>query len=219
MNTQPAEDIEAVLGRFEAWTGKQNAVEVKPGIRELSHEEALESAHSRWRGAGRTQPAQKAAPEPAAATTAPKPSKAVRATKAVATKKVRARKHSAKSAKASSEPQMKPAFREVLAQTVKPTAIVTRQAADQPRQAAISIRFAADERALIKARAEEAGLTASAYIRQCALEVEQLRTQVQHMLASMEIQPCVAASSRLSLFARLRQRIFPVRSTAIALQA
>ncbi len=32
MQTQPVDDIEAVLGRFQAWAGVRNAVETKAGI-------------------------------------------------------------------------------------------------------------------------------------------------------------------------------------------
>ena len=50
----------------------------------------------------------------------------------------------------------------------------------------MSLRVAASEQALIKARAAEAGLSISAYLRQCALEVEKLRAQVHHTLALLE---------------------------------
>jgi hypothetical protein len=50
----------------------------------------------------------------------------------------------------------------------------------------MSLRVAASKHALIKARAAEAGLSASAYLRQCALEVEKLRAQVHHTLALIE---------------------------------
>jgi hypothetical protein len=64
---KPPDDIDAVLGRFQAWsasrktTGKtlQKAAPKKSdvlpdGVRELSHEEALESSRSRWQA--RTKP-------------------------------------------------------------------------------------------------------------------------------------------------------------------
>lgn len=49
MRTQPVEDIDSVIGRFQAWAGSRNAAEPVPGIRELSYEEALESRRQRWR--------------------------------------------------------------------------------------------------------------------------------------------------------------------------
>src|ERR1700739_3327756 len=55
MHTQPVEDIDAVIGRFQAWAGARSAPEAKPGIRELSYEEALQSRRYRWKG-GKTAP-------------------------------------------------------------------------------------------------------------------------------------------------------------------
>jgi hypothetical protein len=46
----------------------------------------------------------------------------------------------------------------------------------------MSLRLAASEQALIKLRAAEAGLSASAYLRQCALEVDHLRAQMRILL-------------------------------------
>jgi hypothetical protein len=54
------------------------------------------------------------------------------------------------------------------------------------RQVSMSLRVAPSEQALIKARAAEAGLSVSAYLRQCALEVEKLRAQVHDTLALLE---------------------------------
>src|SRR6185437_5389691 len=50
MATRPVEDIEAVLGRFQAWAGARNAAEAA-GIREISYDEALGSDRYRWKGA------------------------------------------------------------------------------------------------------------------------------------------------------------------------
>src|SRR6185437_2856587 len=49
MATQPVEDIDAVLGRFQAWTGAREATGMKAGVRELSDEEALASGRYRWK--------------------------------------------------------------------------------------------------------------------------------------------------------------------------
>jgi hypothetical protein len=97
----------------------------------------------------------------------------------------------------------------------------------------MSLRVAASEQALIKARAAEAGLSASAYLRQCALEVEKLRAQVHHTLAVLErnternsdrsspfalaAQPPIQVS-RPGLLIRLRQRLFG-RPAPITLRA
>jgi hypothetical protein len=89
------------------------------------------------------------------------------------------------------------------------------------RHVAISVRLDAAERALIKTRAAEAGITASAYIRQCALEVEQLRSQVQQAIAAMErASPSPQDSAREpGLFARFTRRFFPRREPVLALRA
>jgi hypothetical protein len=52
------------------------------------------------------------------------------------------------------------------------------------RQVSMSLRVTASEQALIKMRAAESGVSGSAYLRQCALEVEILRAQVQQMMAA-----------------------------------
>jgi hypothetical protein len=66
-----------------------------------------------------------------------------------------------------------------------------------PHQAALTIRVSAQEQALIKARAVEANLSISAYLRQCALEVEQLRMQLQQMSAVRQPMLIVPESSAM----------------------
>ncbi|MFZ0661059.1 MAG: hypothetical protein WAM66_00065 [Acidobacteriaceae bacterium] len=247
MATQPVEDIEAVLGRFQAWTGARNAVKAKLGIREFSDEEALTSGRYRWRsgGAGPVRPDKKvAAPqEPVAAPVASERSASGRSKAAAA--KARNPKRSAtkshiknhatagQSAKSATKPvpspkdAARPAFREVLAEAVCPAEVVVAQPMELSRQAAISIRLAPSERALIKTRAAEAGITASAYVRQCALEVEQLRAQVRAAVAAMERAGMVQGSSATSVaaphpqrfFARMARRFFLRSAPAFALRA
>ena len=236
MQTQPLENIDAVLGRFQAWAGSSNAAETKPGIRELSYDEALKSRRYHWKAADKT-PAKKkmtaelgvspaAAPKPQPEQPKTAPAK-VRDTKQRTTKQVRAENHAAKAepaVKTTVKAVAKPQFREVLAETVRPPEVIpaVAQPLELSRQVAISIRLAPAERALIRTRAAEAGISASAYIRQCALEVEQLRAQVQHALAAMERKapasiPTPVAES--GFFLRFIQRIFPGRNTALALRA
>jgi hypothetical protein len=234
MQTQPVEDIDAVLGRFQAWAGSRNAIEVEPGIRELSYEEALHSSRYRWKGSDRP-PAKKADPKLESERTAPVPAPAVtpkvqeRAKTASGVCNVKRRtgqvreKHPAAKAALSAKAQAKAEFREVLADTVfPPEGMVTARPAELSRQVVISLRFTAAERALIKTRAAETGISASAYIRQCALEVEQLRAQVQQAIAAMESktppqpQPAQPAPG---LFARLAARFFSRRTQALALRA
>jgi hypothetical protein len=53
------------------------------------------------------------------------------------------------------------------------------------KRASITIRLTEPECAQMRSRAAEAGLTVSAYLRSCALEVETLRTQVKETLAQL----------------------------------
>lgn len=56
---------------------------------------------------------------------------------------------------------------------------------EERKAASITIRVSRVEREQIKSRAEEAGLSVSAYLRSCALEAESLRAQVKQALATM----------------------------------
>jgi hypothetical protein len=53
------------------------------------------------------------------------------------------------------------------------------------KRASITIRLTEPEGAQLRRRAAEAGLTVSAYLRSCVLEVEGLRTQVKETLAQL----------------------------------
>lgn len=53
------------------------------------------------------------------------------------------------------------------------------------KRASITIRLSETECAQLRLRAAEAGLTVSAYLRSCTLEVESLRTQVKEALAQL----------------------------------
>ncbi len=258
MQTQPAEDIEAVLGRFQAWSGLQHAAEVRPGIRELSYEEALESNRYRW-GASGNEAAKKNAEsqsrlreEPGAVRMAvPVTAIEVKAEKAATMKSRKAnRRDTAKkdrgkypaakttqdeTARRTASKVMRKTghkattpqpFKEVLAEAVRPAAaIVQAQPVELSRQVAVSIRLAPAERALIKTRATEAGLTVSAYIRQCALEVEQLRAQVQQTLAELgkrAAMPSVTDESQGAqpgFLARLMRRFLSTPGSRLALRA
>lgn len=245
MHTQPVEDIEAVMGRFQAWTGSQSAARPKAGVRELSYEEALQSSRYRWPAGARSsakknQPSaapatkpeakQTAAPARRKSTAAVERAEVAREIRNIRNKNSRTQSHAAKAATpapaAKPEPKATPrAFQEALEEAVRPTDLATAQPAELGRQVAISIRLAPAERALIKTRAAEAGITASAYIRQCALEVEQLRTQVRETILALELGAANAAASMgspasppLGFFARIR-RLFMRRSPAIALRA
>ena len=216
---EETEDIEAVLGRFQAWTKNQKAADktrhMIDGIRELSYEEALQSSRRRWQ----SHDALPCPPENDRATTPPmshnhsKPDRiSISATKPSENIPVTA---------GASLPR---SFGSVLSETVPPEissgplALVWPAAGRSERQVSMSFRVAASEQALIKARAAEAGLSVSAYLRQCALEVEKLRAQVHHALtlmeqskntvASLHAGPPAALPSAGGFIARLRHLLF-----------
>lgn len=246
MATQPIENIEAVLGRFQAWAGTRNAVELRPGIREIPYEEALASGRYRWKGVGANSAKKAAAkPQPArvsAASVNAEADRKQRTAKPVrGRERVREHAKTAREAKAGTAARVvpdtrgggnrcaarkaatpgknraaEPAFREALTTAIRPAEVVARPL-DLTRQAAISIRLASSERALIKTRAAEAGITASAYVRQCAVEVEQLREQVRSAIAAVErgvalpasvSAPASAPAPAPGLLGRMRRRFF-----------
>ncbi|MGH9592904.1 MAG: plasmid mobilization protein, partial [Bryobacteraceae bacterium] len=74
------------------------------------------------------------------------------------------------------------------------------QAAAAPRKSAsVTVRLTAEENDRLKARSAEAGLTVSAYLRSCALEVESLRAQVKEAVAGMRQAEQMAPLARRSL--------------------
>ena len=221
METQPVEDINAVLGRFQAWSGSRNAVEPKAGVRELSYEEALESGRYKWKGADRARAGKVEDAEREPETASTKNCVAKRRVKKVASK-VAAKEEVAAKVELKPAPK-KLAFRAVLAEAVRRSEIVApvKQMA-VVKQAAISVRFAPEERALIRTRAAEAGVSASAYVRQCALEVEQLRAQVRETIAAMErggAVPVQGSVAKPGFFAWIARRLFPRSTPSLALRA
>ena len=66
-----------------------------------------------------------------------------------------------------------------------PAASCASAAPPAPKTASITIRLSEPECAQLRRRATEAGLTISAYLRSCTLEVENLRTQVKQTLADL----------------------------------
>ena len=261
---KPADDIEAVLGRFQTWSDtrrpKTSTEEMIDGVRELSYEEALQSSRTRWQA--RTEPPQDKSEKSLAANPEPKPAPEPPPLPAHETSpghpafpnyssfNDEALAPDTVSLSIAAEPRSgasspaPPVFGTVLAEAVSPDtipaprpgpgsvptfssgplALVWPGPARTERQVSMSLRVAASEQALIKARATEAGLSASAYLRQCALEVEKLRAQVHHTLAALERGPhkTLDQNAALSLpagtlpvqiapqgfLARLRQRIF-----------
>lgn len=265
---KPADDIEAVLGRFQAWSDFRRPKTPTPqnptddmidGVRELSYEEALQSSRSRWQA--RTESPQDKSAKTFAANPGPEsdpepeleqpplavqeiiPGHTTYNDEALPSDTV-SFSSAADSDSGIASPSSPSIFGTVLAEAISPDtrsktssghgsspgsspgplALIWPSPARIERQVSMSLRVAASEQALIKARAAEAGLSASAYLRQCALEVENLRAHVHHTLVALERGPhqtldqnairSLAAGpppiqvSPPGFLARLRQRIF-----------
>jgi hypothetical protein len=221
-----AEDLDGVLGRFHAWSSTRKDAHRRKdfvdGVRELSYEEALESTRRRWQ---LHNPSPSASPRKDAqpATDAAFEDQHIAPDKATLSTLAKP----LASTSAAAQEATPGSFGSVLSGTLSPDissgplALVWPSAEKSERQVSMSLRVAASEQALIKARAAEAGLSVSAYLRQCALEVENLRAQVHHRLALMgqEQNPIRSLSSgspaTSGFLARLRQRVFgaPARLT------
>lgn len=203
-----AEPLMDVLGRYKAWASTQRSARVgaverlDPGARELSYEDALKA--NRYPGSrplpdsklhhpattnpdpaiehehrssppnGKKQPVRA---QPGQSRTKAKAREAARVPKATPTRK-RARPQKA------DHPTRAPEFRDVLDRTVALSN--SAHASVRPEKSVwLSLRVSASEQAVVQARAAEAGLSVSAYLRQCAFEVESLRDQVKRALAEL----------------------------------
>ncbi|MBV8675149.1 MAG: hypothetical protein JOZ33_17110 [Acidobacteriaceae bacterium] len=222
--TAPTEDIDDVLGRFHAWARVHKTAhktrETVDGVREISYEEALQASRRRWQGRV-SAPSTSTQDEEPATKVSLENDRIAPDTVTLSTNGTPA----ANSSVAVREPRS-PSFGAVLTEAISPDtssgplALVWPAAGKTERQVCMSFRVAASEQALIKARAAEARLSVSAYLRQCALEVEKLRAQVHHTLALIEqrseensVPPLNRGSGMISppaegFFRRLRQRIF-----------
>lgn len=74
------------------------------------------------------------------------------------------------------------------------------------KSASITVRFTAAENSRLRARATEAGLTLSEYLRSCAFEVENLRAQVKEAVAAMREPAQSSPTPRRSWLARILSR-------------
>jgi hypothetical protein len=91
-----------------------------------------------------------------------------------------------------------------------PRAFVLAHPAQATRKSAsVTVRMTAEENDRLRARAAEAGLTVSTYLRSCTLDVESLRAQVKEEVARMraveERAPGPIRSWLRRLFSRLRK--------------
>ncbi len=198
MNTQPPlEDINAIVSRFQAWTGAQTPVHTKNGVRELTYDEAIRTSR---RHAGLQVPSADAKkPAPVSSPNA-KPKKTGKS--AGAKKKIAAPRHARRdSANIAVAPQP-PAFRQVLAEKVSilPKDPSQELALAERRTTALSLRISSAEHALLKQRAAEANVSVSSYLRNCVLDVEGLRAQLARTLA--EHSPVQHSNLRECLFSR-----------------
>ncbi len=77
----------------------------------------------------------------------------------------------------------------------------------------VTVHLSVTERNALRTRAQQLGLTADAYLRQCALEVESLRSELQEMLVTrMQAARQLPAQPRRDWLGRLKQYFFPART-------
>lgn len=222
--TAPAEteNIETVLGRFQAWAGSREPTAARDGVREISYQEALESSRYRWKRHDAT-------------ACGSDTEKAASAELGVVEMDERAVPHAVdtKPAATRSRRDGQP-FRKALAHSIASRSSangltgvsgLARARSGGDRQVSLSLRVGASEQALIRIRAAEAGISVSAYLRQCALDVEILRAQVQQfMMASARCRLELSEASRAAVksegwFSRWQRRIWGSRSTRLSLRA
>lgn len=215
MSTQPPiEDINAVVNRFQAWAGTQ-----KNGVRELTYDEAIRHVRRRERIAKSLPKIEEPAPGKAQSAKHRKAAKSGKSTKRIAAKRRQSKAPRKADAIAALDP---PAFHQVLAEKVSilPAAASQELAVVERKTIALSLRISLSEHALLKKRAAEAGISVSSYLRNCVLEVEELRARADHLPAAKEALPPphsrVAITDRL---ARFFPRMFGGRKSAFSLEA
>jgi hypothetical protein len=193
MSTQPPiEDINAIVSRFQAWSGAQTSSRTKDGVRELTYDEALRSRGDRSRVEGALPKAEKSIPVQAKSANQPKMEKSAKPKKRIAPSR-RIKHEPPKNVQrpraaypvAAPEP---PAFGQVRAEKVSilPASSSQELAVADRRTTALSLRISFAEHALLKRRAAEENLSVSCYLRNCVLEVEELRALVNHLQAAKE---------------------------------
>src|SRR6202000_1691288 len=203
----------------------------KHGVRELTYEEAIRSSRRRT-APGRSAPEKAAvAAEPEAPVVPAKaryqPVNERSATKPAKSKKRLSTRH-AKSRTSKNKPipaaktkdiAVQPAavFRQVLAAQVAPVPAL----AVGGRTTALSLRVSAGEHSLLKARATEANLSVSAYLRSCLFEVEDLRAQLRQLRLAQQPMPMHTAAlpGVFTSCARFVQRLFRGKTTTLAVRA
>jgi hypothetical protein len=220
-----AEDIEGVLGRFQAWeksrrdqpnskngstTGigrgaASRKANLGGGVREPTYEQALRASKYRrpeYPGAGEMSPQAlkaQAIASPQAELSEVDPATSLHPATAGNTKSAfsvvpslpEATRRQASTPDA--KPQnIQPAFREVLKGTAELAA--TASSVPEIKSIALSLRVSDAEQTRIRACAARANLSVSAYLRQCALGVDDLRDQVEVALTKLRQQEANTAA-------------------------
>jgi len=224
----PSEDINTIVSRFHAWADSQATSKPKDGVRELTYEEAISARRSRSAASEIPPVKQEKNDAPALPIALEPAAKAKKLTKQSASA-VKLQRKVNKTIGRDGKPAMsvaKPAFRQVLAQSA---ALIPATGSSSTgmvhRPVALSVRVSENEQALIKARAIEANLSVSSYLRHCALEVEHLRARTEWERAPEppvstppRALPRTAASFAPGFLARMIHRVLG-RSTTLAVQA
>ena len=172
-------------------------------------------------------------------TTAPGSSKKTKsAAKAPATGSTAKKPQAAASASSAASPgvaapvaaydlQPSPSFQQILAAQIKAgplatsdtvTEVVAQPATVHAEEISgtavtVTVHLSVTERNALRTRAQQLGLTADAYLRQCALEVESLRNELQEVLVTrMQAARQLPAQPRRDWLGRLKQYFFPSRT-------
>lgn len=204
---RPVEDIDVILGKFSAWTTSQPLEKrSRESVAEISYEQALRAVGYRAPAAASPLVGEKLSESTVETHTEPSEPKRPSATKGKkAHTRLKKKKSTANKAEPANAPKaarragyaeqlsvqalqqqdrplvVKPSFPELMKQQVG----IAEDSALMGKSVSLTVRLAPGESALVKARAAEAQVSVSAYMRQCALDVDKLRGQVEAALAEL----------------------------------
>src|SRR5262249_42211788 len=218
----PIEDISAIVNRFQAWAGAQPQPRTRDGVRELTYDEAI---RSRQRRKIPLEPLSEAE-QPLSATP---PKTKLRTQSSNGKQRIaapRRPKHDRSAISSTGDQVVAPEpmmFRDVLAEKVSILPAVSSQnlITVEPRRTALSLRVSLSEHALLKRRAAEANLPVSTYLRNCALEVENLRMQLARTLEEQRAKhmPSYVQTSAFASCMQIVRRLFFRKTTTLAVRA
>lgn len=134
----------------------------------------------------------------------------------VPAQKAPAKKRCAHRKKTAPSSQKEPAFKQVLTEKTAIIPAAKKTTALVPRTTTLSVRITDAEQKLLRIRATEACLSVSAYMRQCILDVDDLREQVQDLLA--ENRQLRERRPQFFSFRQLMQRLFCRNTTDLSSQ-